>query len=180
MEALKLMAFFALAIVLTEGKPAFTTQPTRARVTEACVSLDECGVFGGTKVGNFRHPDNSNWFYTCFEDNRQPECQQCSAPNLHFINKCNMCLRESDETKVTCPTVVATVTDTVAPVTCDTTFCTTQTDGMFAVLNDKTKFYHCSNKITYCKQCQAGLEYDDSCKACVDPNNHTAKPDPAN
>ena len=61
------------------------------------VTLDACGVFGGIKVGNFRHPDNSNWFFTCYNDTkRQPECQQCAAPSLHFIEKCNMCLGEID------------------------------------------------------------------------------------
>lgn len=60
------------------------------------VTLDECGVFGGVKVGNFRHPSNTNWFFTCFNDTaRQPECQQCPAPFLHFSEKCNMCLEEA-------------------------------------------------------------------------------------
>ena len=63
------------------------------------VSNDECAVFGGNGFkppGNYRHPDNSNWFYTCYGDNRQPECQQCGADDLHFIKKCEMCMYEQD------------------------------------------------------------------------------------
>ena len=82
------------------------------------------------------------------------------------------------ETKIAeCPKVIKTIERALPPVTCLQTFCNDKLDGMYSVANDVTKFYHCSNQITYCKQCQAGLYFDQSCNQCVDPS-HTTPPAP--
>lgn len=138
--------------------------------------MDVCGSFGGIKKGNFRHPLNTNWFYTCFGYVREPECQQCASPLLHFSEKCNMCLPEINDSAIEkCPEVIQTITSTRAPITCDINFCDDKKDGLFTDPSDITKFIQCSNSYTYCQQCQPGLIFDISCFACVDPN-HTAPP----
>ena len=75
-----------------------------------------------------------------------------------------------------CPKVIETVERALPPVICDLNFCNNQDNGMYSVTGDATQFYHCSNKMTYCKQCQSGLTFDQSCGQCVDPNHTTPTP----
>lgn len=46
------------------------------------------------------------------------------------------------------------------------TFCLDKADGMYANLQDSTKFYHCAHSNTYIKTCPETLTFNDKYKRC--------------
>ncbi|XP_078739415.1 uncharacterized protein LOC144952821 [Lampetra fluviatilis] len=144
---------------------AATTQATTK-------SLVNSGFCQDKADGLYPDPSDSHSFYHC--SNSLTYHKQCPA-NLVFNPAISVCdwpgtpTDSSHRDPLTAPPL--------SPAVVNSGFCQDKADGMYADPSDSHSFYHCSNSLTYHKQCPANLVFNTAKNRCDwDGTYHTFTP----
>nr|XP_032834891.1 chondroitin proteoglycan 2-like isoform X5 [Petromyzon marinus] len=111
--------------------------------------------------GLYADPSDSHSFYHC--SNSQTYHKQCPS-NLVFnpaISVCDWPGAGEGAGQVAAATTQGHNIPVVNPV-----FCQSKADGLYADPSDSHSFYHCSNFLTYHKQCPANLVFNPAISVC--------------
>nr|XP_032834890.1 chondroitin proteoglycan 2-like isoform X4 [Petromyzon marinus] len=109
--------------------------------------------------GLYADPSDSHSFYHC--SNSQTYHKQCPS-NLVFNPAISVCDWPGEGAgQVAAATTQGHNIPVVNPV-----FCQSKADGLYADPSDSHSFYHCSNFLTYHKQCPANLVFNPAISVC--------------
>ncbi|XP_061437967.1 uncharacterized protein LOC133362994 isoform X3 [Lethenteron reissneri] len=110
--------------------------------------------------GLYPDPSDSHSFYHC--SNSLTYHKQCPA-NLVFNPAISVCDWPSN--------VATTTTQATTKSLVNSVFCQDKADGLYPDPSDSHSFYHCSNSLTYHKQCPANLVFNPAISVCDWPGN---------
>ncbi|XP_057315568.1 uncharacterized protein LOC130656685 [Hydractinia symbiolongicarpus] len=174
MKSLVALITVLAGIVYSSPLLRLTSDPTASpQPVGPCNALDQCAIFGGFNVGNFRLSSDPHVFVTC-TGTEIITCQRCPA-QLFFSNKCNACMEEEDDSLNVC-----TTTQPVNPVTTPSynmNWCKEPPRngnhvGNLADPDNEHFYFACVYDVTYHMPCGAGLVYNQTCNACLSPGSH--------
>ncbi|XP_078477949.1 chondroitin proteoglycan-2-like isoform X3 [Lampetra planeri] len=135
---------------------AATTQATTKSVVNSVFCQDKAD-------GLYPDPLDSHSFYHC--SNSLTYHKQCPA-NLVFNPAISVCDWPGN--------VAAATTQATTKSVVNSAFCQDKADGLYPDPSDSHSFYHCSNSLTYHKQCPANLVFNPAISVCDWPGNVAA------
>lgn len=138
--------------------------------------------------GNYEYPaPNCTLYYSC--SNFITYVQECAPNNLYYnqamdacdwpesfpLDKQQDCLGIPVEDRTTRVPISTTTTEASPteslPQPSDDPFCHDKEDGTYEYPYDCGKFYHCSNQLTYIKECPDNLYFNQTSDACEYPES---------
>jgi len=145
----------------------------------------------GRLNGDYEYPaPNCSFYYSCVDG--YTYVRQCAPSDLYYRqeeNKCDWPWTFPQDKQDDCRGIPAEDRTTSTPASTITTelkpeeptdllptpssdpFCEDKPDGMYEYPSDCGKFYHCSNQLTYIKDCPDNLYFNQTEEACEHPDS---------